>query len=269
MSGDYMTETGLPQGVGDRLARVRGFEELMLEQAEQLAGEMARDPATDPLVMAQSLATRHLSAIDELARRRGLDLGTFSRHRDRSEEESRALRVEGLAGTVASLISAYGALYAAGRLLYETEFADDLAYPHAGEWRDLASAITDLLVTEVHAELLAEGDTCRCVCPACGMGACLCTRNSIDTLRELWGGPAAKPGQGIELRIVPRPGSEMARVGMTKGDRIVLVDGEVVQTNSDLQAALRKHPLGEPIAMQVERSGTSEEIRAARVSDFP
>ena len=101
------------------------------------------------------------------------------------------------------------------------------------------------------------------------MGACLCTRASIYTLRQLWGRPQAEPGQGIELRIAPRPGSEMARVGMTKGDRIVLVDGEVVQTNSDLQAALRKHPIGEPIAMQVSRSGRSEEIRAARVSDFP
>jgi PDZ domain len=264
-----MTETRLPQGLRDRLARVRGFEQQILEQLEQLLGGMRGDPAADQLAAAQSLATRHLSAIDELARRRGLDLGTFSKHRDRSDEASLALRVEGLAGTVASLITAYGALYAAGRLLYETEFADDLAYPHAGEWRDMASVITDLLVTEVHAELLAEGDTCRCVCPACGMGACLCTRTSIDTLREFWGRPAAEPGQGIELRIAPRPGSEMARVGLTQGDRIVLVDGEVVQTNSDLQAALRKHPIGEPIAMRVERSGRSEEIRAARVSDFP
>ncbi len=264
-----MTETGLPQGLADRLAQLRGLEQQMLEQLEQLAGALTGNPAADELAPLRTLATRHLISIDDVIRRRGLDLGTFTRHRVRSDQASSAWQVEGLAGTVASLITAYGALYAAGRLLYETELADDLAYPHAGEWRDLASAITDLLVTEVHAELLTEGATCRCVCPACGMGACLCTRTSIDTLRELWGRPEAEPGQGIELRIPPRPGSEMARVGMGKGDRIVLVDGEIVRTNRDLQAALRKHPIGEPIAIQVERSGRSEEIRAARVSDFP
>ena len=265
-----MTDTGLPQGLSDRLARVRGLEQQMLEQLEQLTGGMAGEQVADQLATARALAVRHLSAIDELGRRRGLDLSTLGRDRDRSDHVSRALQqLEGLAGTVASLITSYGALYAAGRLLYETEFADDLAYPHAGEWRDLASMITDLLVTEVHSELLADGVTCRCVCPACGMGACLCTRNSIDTLRELWGRPEAEPRDGIELRIAPRPGSEMARVGMTKGDRIMLVDGEVVRTNSDLQAAVSKHPIGEPIAMQVERAGRSEEVRAARVSDFP
>lgn len=265
-----MTETELPGPVVDRLKRVRILEEQILAQTKHLAGrDRTHAGRLEQVTTARTLATRHLHAIDQLVHPHQVHVTTSETDHDRLPHASGSMLAEELVETIASVIVAYGALYAAGRLMYETEVADDLAYPHGEEWRDQLSAMADLLVTHVHGQVLAEGFTCRCVCPACGMGACLCTRNSIETVRELWARPEPEPVDGIELRITPRPGSELACVGMSQGDRIVLVDGELVRTNGDLQAALRKHDIGEPIPIQVERSGRLEEIRAARVSDLP
>lgn len=264
-----MTETELRDPVADRLDHARVLENDILALTQQVVdGERTAAPSDD-LRAANTLAARHLLAIDELVKRRGGGGGTSETGHDRVPRGRRSSLVEELVETVAAVLCAYGALYAVGRLLYETEVADDLAYPHGEEWRDALGAMADVLVTDVHARLLAVGYTCRCICPACGMGACLCSRNSIETLGELWGLPEPQPRAGIELRIPPRPDSALARIGMSPGDRIVLVDGEVVRTNGDLQAALRKHDVGEPIAIQIERSGGLEEVRAARVSDLP
>jgi len=48
---------------------------------------------------------------------------------------------------MASLVTAYGTLYAAARLLFEGELANDLAAAHGKEWRDMASEIADVLVS--------------------------------------------------------------------------------------------------------------------------
>jgi hypothetical protein len=177
--------------------------------------------------------------------------------------------LEGQINAVDALITAYGALYATGRLLYEADFCDRLASEHALAWRDRLDELEDLLPELVIRELVADGLTCRCVCPACGRGACLCMRNSIDTIRDQHHRPGLEPTEGIALRIPPRPGSQLAEAGMQAGDVVVAIDAEVVRTNGELQQALRRRPMGEPATARVIREGAIEEIALARVSDLP
>lgn len=265
-----MNENDLPAAVVDRLIRVRALEELLLERVEGLAPAAPMSSETaEWLVRARALALGHLQAIDDLATARAPDLGHAQLPRgNRDSEPPVSLLVEEVANAAASVVTAWGALYAAARLLYESEVCK-LADAHGAAWRHEIQAIGDLMVAEVHGELLRGGLTCRCICPACGIGACLCTRNSIDTIRRHWGQAGLESGDGIELRIPPRPGSQLAEAGLGRGDRILAVEGEVVHDNAEVQRALRRHPIGEAMPIQVERDGRADELRVARVSDLP
>ena len=69
--------------------------------------------------------------------------------------------------------------------------------------------------------------------------------------------------------MAPRPGSPLWQEGLERGDRIIAIDGELVHTNPEIQRALRGHPIGNAMTMQVIRAGNPHEIRVARVSDHP
>lgn len=251
----------------ERLTRVRSMEADLLDRVEELRGSGGAGPeAADPAARMSALSARHGQALKELAGRRGAEPeAPAARAKHRSERQVSG-RLEQLAGAAAGVVVAYGGLYAAARLEYENELCD-LADAHAADWASELYAINDLLPRAVHAELLEAGLTCRCVCPACGIGACGCTRNSIETIREHWGRPGLEPSEGLELRIPPRPGSQLSDAGLDLGDRVLAIDGEVVHTNSELQRALRRHPIGEAMPVQVVRSGRTEEIRIARISE--
>lgn len=265
-----MSDNQLPEAVVVRLDRVRALEEQLVERVDRLAaiGQISPE-ATEWLVRARALALSQIQAIDDLAAGGATDARrTHVPRGNGGSEPAASFLIEDIAGAVASVVTAYGALYATGRLLYESAVCN-LADAHAVAWRPEMRAIGDLMVGEVHGDLLRGGLTCRCVCPACGIGACLCTRNSIDTVRRHSGHTALESGDGIELRVPPRPGSQLAEAGLARGDRIMAVDGEVVHDNSQLQQALRRHPIGEAMPIRVERDGRVDEIRVARVSDLP
>jgi S1-C subfamily serine protease len=67
--------------------------------------------------------------------------------------------------------------------------------------------------------------------------------------------------------VPPRPGSELAEVGLEPVDRILAVDGALVHTNGEIQRALRGSPIGELMTMPVARAGALQEIRVAPVSE--
>lgn len=250
-----------------RLTRLRSMETDLLDLAEDLRSTDAADPQVVPAAsMVHGIAAGHGNALTELFRRRGTDLVAQPVEARRVTDGSVSTRLEHLVAAAAAMVVGYEALYAAGRLQYEVELCD-LADAHAAEWAGTLQSLSDLVPAAVHAELLEAGMTCRCMCPACGIGACLCTRNSIETIREHWGRPGLEPSDGIELRISPRPGSQLADASLESGDRVLTIDGEVVHTNSEMQRALRRHPLGEAMPVQVARSGRTEEIGVARVSD--
>lgn len=265
-----MNDNQLPGAVIGRLSRVRAIESRLVDRLEQLRTAGAIDPEEREAFTRQSaLAARHGLALEEAAGLGGAeldDLEPTGGHGESKHALSELLE-DAIAATTTAVV-AYGALYASARLLYENDVCD-LADAHAAEWAPELAALNDLLAPTVHAELLSGGLTCRCVCPTCGIGACGCTRNSIDTIRGYWGQPGLEPSEGLELRVPPRPESQLSEAGLERGDRIIAVDGQLVHTNSEIQRALRGHPIGESMTMQVIRAGEPQEIRVARVSDLP
>ena len=257
----------LPGALLERLSRVRSIEADLLDQVAALGGSGGAGPdAADAVARMSALAARHAHALAELAGRPGAEPKATSATAEHHDERQVSARLEQLAGTAAAAVVAYGGLYAAARLQYQIELCD-LADAHAADWATELYAINDLLQRAVHVELLEAGLTCRCVCPACSIGACGCTRNSIETIRDYWGRPGLEPTQGLELHVPPRPGSQLAEAGLQLGDLVLAIDGEVVHANGELQRALRRHPIGEAMPVQVVRSGRTEEIRVARISD--
>jgi membrane-associated protease RseP (regulator of RpoE activity) len=169
----------------------------------------------------------------------------------------------------AAAAQAYAELYTTARVLYEPEVCD-LAERHLAHHIEGLRVLGRLLPGVLARELNAGGLFCRCICPACGIGACLCVRNSIATVADAWGWPGLPIGDGVELRSPPRPGSQLAGAGIHEGDRIVTVDGIQVRSNADLQAALRKHDLGETADLSIQRStGEFAKVPVKHVSDRP
>lgn len=257
----------LPGTILERLSRVRSIEADLLDQVDELRGSGGAGPETaDAVARMSALAARHGHALEELAGRRGAEPEVPAARAEHRGARQVSGRLEELAGGAATALVAYGGLYAAARLQYENELCD-LADGHAGDWASELYAINDLLSRAVHAELVEAGLTCRCVCPACSIGACGCTRNSIETIRQHWGRPGLEPSEGLELHIPPRPGSQLSEAGLERGDVVLAVDAEVVHANGELQRALRRHPIGEVMPVQVVRSGRTEEIGVARISE--
>jgi len=265
-----MADNELIGAIIGRLSRVRAIESQLVDRLEHLRTAGALEPDERETFTRQSaLGVRHVLALDQVVGRDGTDLyrsEPMGGHR--ASERAGSLVLEDAAAAAASAIFAYGALYASARLLYESEVCD-LADAHAADWVRELPALNDLLAPTVHRELLSDGLACRCVCPTCGIGACGCTRNSIDTMRSYWGQAGLGPSDGLVLRVPPRPGSQLAEAGLELGDRIVAVDGELVHANTEIQRALRRHPIGESMPIQVARGDDLQEIRAARVSDLP
>lgn len=169
----------------------------------------------------------------------------------------------------AAATQAYADLYTTARVLYEPEVCD-LAERHLAHHIDGLQVMAGLLPAALARELNADGLFCRCICPSCSIGACLCVRNSIATVADAWGWPGLPMGDGVELRSPPRPGSQLAAAGIHERDRVLSVDGAVVRSNAELQAALRKHPLGETAQLSVQRStGELVEVPIRHVGDFP
>ena len=166
--------------------------------------------------------------------------------------------------------AAAAALFTTGRLLFEGAVCD-AAVARMKTYAQVTKALNGLLPQVVGYELRDEGLACRCVCPMCGIGACGCIWASLHNIDLAWGGPGlAEPDErGVVLRSPPRPGSELSHAEVHQWDRIVSVDDDPIRTPGELQAALRKHAIGEEARMRVSRAGESRAITVHHVSDLP
>lgn len=165
---------------------------------------------------------------------------------------------------------AVAALFTTSRLMCEDAVCDQ-AETRMKTYAGVAKALNALLPQALGWELREEGLPCQCICPMCGLGACGCIWASMHTIDVAWGGPGF-PGpfeQGIPLRSPPRPGSQLAAAGVRQWDRVLSVDGEGVGSPVQLQAALRRHALGEEVRLGVGRDGEAWELTVRHVSDWP
>jgi hypothetical protein len=164
----------------------------------------------------------------------------------------------------------YAMLYEMALRLHESALRE-IAPEHLEVHVDAASTLYRLLPAAVAWELAQDGLQCSCICPMCGLGVCGCVAFGTQTLVEVWreamASESALPGFGLQP---PKPESELARAGVRGADRLLAVDGQEVRSVADIQAAIRKHALGEEVRLLVQRgAGPAREIGVRHVSDYP
>ena len=136
----------------------------------------------------------------------------------------------------------------------------DISRRHTQEYMSVAGQITALIHDVVVWELDGDGFVCRCTCPCCGIGICVGAISSRDILGEAW--IAARPPvaeHGVEL-MPPRPGSAAAAAGFLRGDVIVAVDGEKIDSLPLLQRLVRDHMAGDRMEFTVRRKAGEAKV---------
>jgi class 3 adenylate cyclase len=130
-------------------------------------------------------------------------------------------------------------------------------------------------------ELSNEGLECRCVCPSCALGICLCwvhgTATVVDARRPLLARAGAPSAAGLPVSS-PRTDSVTVLAGVGGGDAIVAIDDQPVGGDGDVgamiggfQTAIRAHGPGDTIRLKVrDPSGNVRDVQLARdVADPP
>lgn len=135
-----------------------------------------------------------------------------------------------------------------------------------------AALSTAHLLPEIVAwELSQRGLLCDCVCPMCSIGACGCVAYGSETLVEAW--RDAVPTKPKSLRLVlqpPKPETELARAGARGGDLVLAIDGEQLFGREEVQAALRKHTLGDKVRILIQSgSEPPRELIVRHAGDYP
>ncbi len=172
----------------------------------------------------------------------------------------------------AHLAFAYAGLHALAHRFYDSSGEGntaDLAEAHLRGYAAAAQEINQLASEVVVWGLTEQGQQCRCRCPSCGLGVCLCSPHGTVTVNQSWQqtSPAALAEPGVVVRR-PRAGSPAALAGLAAGDRVLSVDGQEIASDLDvssIQAAIRKHQSGEEVCLRVRgRSGEIREVTVIR-----
>lgn len=118
-----------------------------------------------------------------------------------------------------------------------------LAEEHGRNYLQAAQAIHQAVGDVVVQELQEAGYACRCECPACSPGICLCWHVHVE---------ADPAGPGIVVRA-PRGESNAERAGLRHGDVILAVDGQQVGSYEDMLERMQDHQPGEQVELRVRR----------------
>jgi PDZ domain-containing protein len=165
--------------------------------------------------------------------------------------------------------AAYSALFETALRLYVPPLRT-LSTQHLKAHVINAHMTNALAARAVARELEENGLHCSCVCPMCGMGACACVVTGAGALAMAWHEASAQAGVGEGFLLQrPRPHSELAAADVQAGDRITAVDGLPVRSVPEIQAAIRKHQLGDAVTLQLVRGGEVRELVVKHVSDNP
>lgn len=164
----------------------------------------------------------------------------------------------------------YAVLFELALRLYDPALRE-LAPKHLRGYTEAAQTINQLIISTVAGELAAVGLECSCVCPMCSMGACGCVSLGSATLSAAWRetAPAGEAAPGF-LLPPPRSGSPLVLAGIRGGDRLLEVDGQRVDSIGEIQAAIRKHAIGDDVHLLLQRgSVAAREIQVKHVGDYP
>jgi hypothetical protein len=276
-----MTDDAARERVAERLAALREADERLVQALESTTAGASRIPGTaidrEPVEaldgaiagLRQPLPTglRPLTAAAGNRKRKGLDPSRKGKTPSVDEASAAAQSAYMIVGEA---FGAAAALVTTGRLMFEG-VACDLAVDRMKTYTQVTKALNALIPQVVGWELREQGLACRCVCPMCGLGVCGCIWASLHLIDSASGGPGltAPDDRGIPLRSPPRAGSQVAAAGVRQWDRVVAVDDEPVRSAPELQAALRRHSIGEDVRLRVERDAQSRELVVRHTSDLP
>jgi hypothetical protein len=136
-----------------------------------------------------------------------------------------------------------------------------IALQHINDYVPAIQEISRLINDVVLWELYQEEQECKCKCPSCNLGVCLCSvywRNVYSTAWEDVGPIANDTGIFVQK---PRRGSAAFKTGLKEGDRILNVDENKIETTGDIQNAVRNVAPGEEMRVILQRSsGELEEV---------
>jgi DNA-binding CsgD family transcriptional regulator len=223
-------------------------------------------PINDLLTDIDHLAACHVAALEQRLRDTlptGSDYGAPSVHplRAFSSQHSASSALQCAYAMLQEAVIRYTALQSmATRARDSWVMADEGTSAHIGrqhtqDYVKAAGWILALVHEAVLLELDNEHAACRCTCPACGIGVCACAVSARGALAEAW--MAAGHGLTAEHGVVlprPRPGSAAAAAGLHKGDLIVAIDGQRIDSTALLARLIRDHQAGDMMAFTVRRA---------------
>ena len=152
----------------------------------------------------------------------------------------------------------YAMLHTVAHRFFDLPTAD-LAEEHRRSYAEASQAIHQLIPDMLIWEMGKEGE-CRCTCPSCSLGICVCWHAHVESLMP--GSPAEEGG--ILVRQ-PKANSAALKADLRHGDVIVAADDQHVQTYQELQSEIRKHEPGEEVRLRVKRgSGDLLEVTVTR-----
>ncbi len=134
----------------------------------------------------------------------------------------------------------------------------DIAEEHRRSYDEASQAIYRLIPDVVIWEMGEDGE-CRCPCPACSVGICLCWHAHVDSLL-----PVSPAEEGGVLVRQPKANSAALQAGLLQGDVVLAVDGQQVGTFQELQRGVRNHESPDPVRLQVKRGGGELEVAVTR-----
>ena len=258
-------EARAARAIADRLADLIEAERQISDASDGWI-DAARDhpEAVELLERVRSAAASHREALERSLEARGRREGrrqaeTPATPASASEAVSRA--------TEAVVAAALGCevAYQTARLGYAADVCDLVASiltDHAILVRDARRVLPHVVARE----LRRSGITCTCRCPMCSIGACGCIRATLVTTEEAWALQPSVSESGLALLSPPRPDSQLAEAGLHEDDRILSVDGVGVESNTDLQVALRRHDFGAEVLLEVQLlNGEITQLKVRRV----
>lgn len=257
--------------VGDSLRAMVTLEEQMLALLSQHEDAARRDACAERLLgSARRMAEEHLAALRQRLSDAangpagGLVWMAPLPATPPSDDLSDASPVRALTACCAAfhhMASAYSVLHALAHRAADSDREGntaDLAELHLRGYARAAQEVDRVISEVVVSRLDATGSGCRCQCPSCELGLCICAPHGAITVGKAWRETGPEPdAPGIAVRP-PRTGSPAQQAGLRAGDRIVAVEGTDLATDLDapaLQAAVRRRAPGESVHLLALRAG--------------
>jgi hypothetical protein len=152
----------------------------------------------------------------------------------------------------------YAMLHTTAHRFYDLTTAD-LAEEHRRCYAEASQAIHQLIPDVVISEMGTEGE-CRCTCPSCSLGICVCWHAHVESLM-----PTSHVEEGGILVRHPKASSAALEADLRQGDVILGVGDQQVQTYQELQVEIRKREPGEKVRLRVKRGpGETLEVTVTR-----